>query len=347
MKLDARPAPNLSGSSLASKNFPEQDEQPTDLDLLRGAVSEVMREKGKYALHGIAVSLNTPFDENNHVDFRSLEKLIDLHLSEGAVGFLTTAQAAEVFELTLDERIDIIRYVRDVTSGRAEVIAGTTARDERESLIAAEAAIQAGCDGVLIEVPEMHRSDLRATVDFFESFASLRMPMLMIQDLDWAGFGLDVDLITELFERIEPFRCLKIEVNPSGPKYSAVLNATGGRLHVSGGWASQQMLEALDRGVSVFMPTAMTRLFAQVINCHQRGDREAAKEWFHLTLPVLAFTRQHLDVSIHFHKRLFHRRGVFSTPNVRKRSIPYDAYHERCGEELIAYLDKVEKRAFG
>ncbi len=56
---------------------------------------------------------------------------------------------------------------------------------------------------------------------------------------------------------------------------------------------------------------------------------------------MLAFTRQHLDVSIHFHKRLFHRLGVFSTPNVRKRSIPYDAHHESCGEELIAYLDKI------
>ncbi len=80
-------------------------------DNLSGVVREVMREKEKYALHGIVVSLNTPFDENNHIDFRSLEKLIDLHLSEGAVGFLTTAQAAEVFELTLDERIDLIRYV--------------------------------------------------------------------------------------------------------------------------------------------------------------------------------------------------------------------------------------------
>ncbi len=169
------------------------------------------------------------------------------------------------------------------------MIAGTTARDERESLIAADAAIHAGCDGVLVEVPEKYRSDSRATVNFFKSFASLGMPMLMIQDLDWTGFGMDVDLITELFEHIEPFKCLKIEVNPSGAKYSAVLNATGGRLHVSGGWASQQMLEALDRGVSVFMPTAMTGLFAQVMNCHQSGNREAAKKWFHLTLTGAGF----------------------------------------------------------
>lgn len=304
-----------------------------------------MKPKEKYALDGIVVSLNTPFDENDRVDFRSLEKLIEIHLRDGAVGFLTTAQAAEVFELTLAERSEIIRRVSEIARGRGKVIAGVTARDERESLIAAESALRAGCDGVLVEIPAARQNTLRATEDFLAPFAALGAPLLMIQDLDWNGAGLSVNLIKELFQRLECFRCLKVEVNPAGPKYSAVLAATNGRLHVSGGWASQQMIEALDRGVSAFMPTALTGLFARVMECYRRGDRAAAIEWFRLTLPVLAFTRQHLDTSIHFHKRLFHRRGVFSTPRVRRRgAVPYDAYHARCGEELLDYLDEVERK---
>ncbi len=51
-----------------------------------------MGEKEKYELEGIVVSLNTPFDDHDRIDFRSLEKLIELHLSEGAVGFLTTVR---------------------------------------------------------------------------------------------------------------------------------------------------------------------------------------------------------------------------------------------------------------
>ena len=171
--------------------------------------------------------------------------------------------------------------------------------------------------------------------------------MLMIQDLDWTGSGLDVDLIVELFERIAAFRSLKVEVVPAGPKYSAVIEATGGRLHVASGWASNQLIEALDRGVSAIMPTAMTGLFVRVFEAYRRGNREEAKAWFHRMLPVLAFTRQHLDVSIHFHKRLFHRRGIFETPRVRKRSIAYDAHHERYGRELIAYLDELEEEMSG
>jgi 4-hydroxy-tetrahydrodipicolinate synthase len=164
----------------------------------------------------------------------------------------------------------------------------------------------------------------------------------MIQDLDWTGSGLDLDLIVELFERIEAFSYLKVEVIPAGPKYSAVLKATGGRLHVAGGWASNQLIEALDRGVSAIMPTAMTGLFVRVFEAYQRGNREEAKDWFHRMLPVLAFTRQHLDTSIHFHKRLFHERGIFTTHRVRKNTVVYDEDHERYGLELIAYLELLE-----
>jgi 4-hydroxy-tetrahydrodipicolinate synthase len=296
----------------------------------------------KYQLDGIVVSLNTPFDEKGRVDFASLERLVETHLREGAVGFLTTAQAAEVHELTFDERVEIVRLVKAVAGGRAEVIAGATARKLGESLKLSEIATRAGCEGVLIEVPATHKGDHGATAEFVESFASVGMPMLMLQDLDWNGKGLAVDLISDMFQRIEPFKCLKVEVTPCGPKYTTVIEATGGRLHVSGGWASLQMIEALDRGVDAFLPTAMTKLFVAVMDQYGAGNRETAKDVFHVMLPILAFTRQHLDVSIHFHKRLYHSRGVFTTPTVRIRSHGFDAHHQRHAEELIRYLDRVE-----
>ena len=59
-----------------------------------GSSDEMIDEKPKYLLNGVAVSLNTPFDKDGQIDFHSLERLVELHLSEGAVGFLTTAQAA-------------------------------------------------------------------------------------------------------------------------------------------------------------------------------------------------------------------------------------------------------------
>jgi 4-hydroxy-tetrahydrodipicolinate synthase len=44
---------------------------------------------------------------------------------------------------------------------------------------------------------------------------------------------------------------------PAGPKYSAVRSVTGGRLHLSGGWAAMQMLDGLARGLDAFIPSGI------------------------------------------------------------------------------------------
>ena len=296
----------------------------------------------KYPLRGVVVSLNTPYDDAGAVDLDALARLVDWHIGQGAAGFLAPAYAGEVYDLSFSERLEIYRCVRAASAGRAELFAGATAREEEASLRAAAEATRAGADGVLLEVPLDLKGRNAEILAYFKRVGEIGMPVLMIQDWDGSGPGMDVSLVRELFETIPAFRCLKVEVQPAGPKYSTVIEATGGRLHVSGGWAAGQMLEALDRGVDAFMPTAMTGLYRRVFDCWHRGERDEAREVFAKMLPVLAFTHQHLDVSIHFYKRLFHRRGIFRTARTRRPRAAYDAHHERQGEWLIDYLDRIE-----
>ena len=293
-------------------------------------------DRGVDRLDGVVISLNTPFTADDRIDFAAVERAVEWHLAAGAVGFLAPAQAGEVHELSPTERLDLLRCLRDATRGRAWLIGGATAHEELDGREAAAAAIRIGCDYVLSEIPTGRTRE--EVLAFSQRLAALGMERLMLQDLDFRGSGAAVDLIVELHERIEPFRWLKVETTPAGPKYSAVLAATAGRLHVSGGWASMQLIEALDRGVRTFMVTELTGRFARVLAQYAAGDRQAAWETFGRMLPVLAFTRQHLDVSIHFHKQLMYRRGLFATPRVRKKTIPWDEAWQRCADELIDRL---------
>lgn len=295
-----------------------------------------------YPLRGMVVSLNTPFRENFDVDYDSLARLVDFHLEEGASGFLLTAQAGEVFELTRVERREILRTVNRVGAGRVPVFAGVTSLTAEESLVLAADAAECGCEGILSEPPAALRSYASRLEAYFEQIALA--PVLMIQDLDWSGFGIPVEWIKEWFEQIGAFRCLKVETAPAGPKYTAVREAIPA-LHVSGGWAVLQMIEALDRGVETFMNTAMTREHNDVLDAYRAGDRERAIENFAKLLPVIAYTRQHLDVSIRFHKRQFERLGVFRTSLCRKPCAYWDKYHARCTEELLdAYMAEADRR---
>ena len=306
-------------------------------------MTQTSREK--YPLRGVVVSLNTPYDEDGAVDLDALTRLVGWHIEQGAVGFLAPAYAGEVYDLSFAERLEIFRCVRAASAGKAELFAGATAGDEESSRRAAVEATRAGADGVLLEVPLELKGKNAEILAFFRRFSEIGMPTLMIQDWDWSGPGMDVSLVQEMFETIPAFRCLKVEVRPAGPKYSAVIEATGGRLHVSGGWAADQMIESLDRGVDVIMPTAMTGLYRLVHDCWHGGERDEARAVFGKILPVLAFTRQHIDVSIHFYKRLYHRRGIFRTAKTRRPAASYDEYHERQGEWLIEYLGRTEAEA--
>ena len=165
----------------------------------------------------------------------------------------------------------------------------------------------------------------------------------MIQDWDPGGQGMRIEVILELFEKIETFRYCKIETIPAGPKYTAVLEATGGRLHVSGGWAVTQMIEALDRGVHAMIPECgMIRIYRRIDRLYRGGNRKKAQDLFNRLVPVLAFTNQQLDVSIRFFKKLLRRKGIFRTETCRLQSPPFDAPMEKIAEELVDRVLDIE-----
>jgi 4-hydroxy-tetrahydrodipicolinate synthase len=108
-----------------------------------------------------------------------------------------------------------------------------------------------------------------------------------------------------------------------------------------------QMIEALDRGVHAFMPTALHAVYVRIYRLYTTGDREGACNLFEKILPVLAFANQHLDISIHFFKRLLYAQGTYPTPAVRSPILPFDDAHARVAQELIARACALEAEAGG
>jgi 4-hydroxy-tetrahydrodipicolinate synthase len=240
--------------------------------------------------------------------------------------------AAEVDKLSFKERKLIAETIIDEVAGRVAVIGGASAKSGEECIKNAVMLNEAGCDGILVSIPYSEKNQFKEDIN---SIAGLSPGFLMIQDWDFDGFGIPIDVITELFREIDLFKCLKVEVKPAGVKYTKVIEATGGKLHVSGGWAGSQMIEALDRGVNAFMPTILHDVYNKIYQLHLNGAREAAINLFGKLLPILAFSHQHIDISVHFNKRLVHRQKIFSTANVREPILDFDNYHEKIAQELI------------
>ena len=164
----------------------------------------------------------------------------------------------------------------------------------------------------------------------------------MLQDWDPNGGGIPVELLATLFKQVPAFNAYKCEVVPAGVKYSAVLEATGHRLHVSGGWAVMQMIEGLDRGVDAFMPTGLHRSYVAIYRLYHNGDVEAARALHERLLPILCFSNQHLDISIHFFKRLLQEQGIYPWNESRGPMLPFDATHAQVALQLIKRALSIE-----
>ncbi|NDJ63321.1 MAG: dihydrodipicolinate synthase family protein [Chloroflexi bacterium] len=283
-------------------------------------------------LRGIVTVLNTPFSADDQIDHAALAAHTRRAVDAGIAGILYPAMASEVLALTETERDAAVQTVLAAADRRVTVIGGASAAESAERARHAARLTELGCDGVLVSIPYESDADYTAAV---RAVAAVEPGFLMLQDWASGDYGLPVPLIVRLFDAIPAFQSLKIEVVPAGVKYSEVLHATDGRLHIAGGWAVMQMIEALDRGVHTVMPTAMHPIYTHIDRLYRGGDREAAQRLFRRVLPVLAFSNQHLDISIHFFKRLLWRQGIYPTSNVRAPVLPFDDHHARSADDLI------------
>jgi dihydrodipicolinate synthase/N-acetylneuraminate lyase len=276
---------------------------------------------------GIMPSMNTPFLADDTIDVDGIRRSVDAVKHAGVSGMLVLAVAGETDSLAMDEKRLVAKTFVDQAAGELPVIVGCSSTYQRDRLALAAMARELGAPAMLCQAPAgLHADDLVAQM---AELAQVGPSLLMLQDLDFSGPGLALSDIAQLHRCLPAFQALKIEVALPGPKYSAVLVATAATLHVSGGWAAAQMMEALHRGVHAFIPTAMDRIFVEIFRRFAQGDEPGARQLHSQLAPVLAFSNQHLDISIRFFKHLRHREGLFATPNCRAGVAALDEHQMR------------------
>jgi dihydrodipicolinate synthase/N-acetylneuraminate lyase len=277
----------------------------------------------------------TPFERDGRIDHESLERLVEDYCANGVAGIIVPAVASEVDKLSPVERLELVRRVVEVTGGRLPVVGGVIEPSGVEAARSIERLLAAGCRHILCRAPDSLVSEPAKVKAYFGQVAATGVEYLVIQDLSWGNFGMGIDLVCALQEEIPAFQCIKVEVARTGYKATVLRERTAGALQVWSGWAMPQMVEALDRGIQGFNPSAFHRPYVTVVKRYLAGDRQGATAIFETTLPYLAWSRQHIDINLHLLKRFCLRKGLFRTAQLRPPCIPWDDYHERYAKELI------------
>ena len=92
------------------------------------------------AIQGIVPVMLTPFTTDEQIDYPALAKLIDWYLDKGVDALFAVCQSSEMQLLTLQERVDLARFVVKQVDGRIPVIASGHISDDidaqKEELLA-------------------------------------------------------------------------------------------------------------------------------------------------------------------------------------------------------------------
>ncbi len=104
-------------------------------------------------IQGSIIALVTPMDENGAVDWASLRKLVEFHISEGSDALVAVGTTGESATLDEDEHCDVIKAVVEYSRNRIPVIAGTGSNSTTEAITLTRRAKEVGADACLVVTP--------------------------------------------------------------------------------------------------------------------------------------------------------------------------------------------------
>ncbi|MBR3761879.1 MAG: N-acetylneuraminate lyase [Lachnospiraceae bacterium] len=156
-----------------------------------------MSEKFK----GIFPALLTPFDENDRVNVKVLEELVDYNLKKGVNGFYVGGSTAEAFLLTEEERLLVMKTVSERAKGKCTLIAHVGCISTAQAIKFAKAAEEMGYDAVSSVAPFYYKFSFKEIKKYyFDIVDAVSLPMLIYNFPAFSGVNLTVDNIKEFLE---------------------------------------------------------------------------------------------------------------------------------------------------
>lgn len=150
---------------------------------------------------GIFPALLTPFTPDGALSKQGLSDLIEYNLSKGVTGFYVTGSTAEVFLLSDEERLEVMKSVAELTQGRCQLIAHVGAISTGKATEFAKQAETLGYDAVSAVAPFYYQFPVSAIQKYyFDIVNSTSLPLLIYHFPAFSGVSLSMRDFDELLK---------------------------------------------------------------------------------------------------------------------------------------------------
>lgn len=102
---------------------------------------------------GIYTPVVTPHDEGHTINKDRFADVIEHLIASGVHGLIIAGTTGEYYAQTMEERVELMKFAKDINKGRLPLIIGTGAIRTEDSIVYAENAKAIGADGILVATP--------------------------------------------------------------------------------------------------------------------------------------------------------------------------------------------------
>lgn len=285
---------------------------------------------------GVLPAITTPFRADGSVDHAFLREHASRLVQAGCTGIVALGSLGEGNTLSFEEKIEIVRSCREALGPSVPVVAGIASLSTGESVALAQAAQEAGADGLMVLPPYVYRGDWRETEAYFSAVLRATSLSCMLYNNPIA-YGTDVtpDQIAEL-ARHANLHAVK-ESGGDVRRVSGIREVLGDRVAVLVG-LDDMVVESVGVGARGWvaglvnaLPEESVRLFELAMS----GDRERARALYEWFLPLLRFDTVPKFVQL---VKLVQRTVGLGSDRVRPPRLPL------VGDELEAAQQLIDER---
>ncbi len=151
-------------------------------------------------IRGVITALATAFRPDGELDVDSTRKLAAHLVENGSHGLVVAGTTGESPTLEDQEKVDLLRGVREEVGDGVTLILGTGSNDTRHSVELTRMAAGAGADGGLIVTPYYNRPNRAGIIGHFAAVAEANpgFPLVAYNIPARTGVNMPPDLLAEL-----------------------------------------------------------------------------------------------------------------------------------------------------
>jgi 4-hydroxy-tetrahydrodipicolinate synthase len=270
-----------------------------------------------HQIQGVLPVFQTPFHDDESIDYDTLAAEIDWLFDMGADG-VVSGMVSETLRLDSVERRMLAEFVCEAAKERGPVVISAGAESTINAIMYARHAEETGASAVMVIPPVSIRLDEGELRRYYARIIdSIEIPVVVQDASGYVGRPMSIALQAGLFNQFGARVMFKPEAEPIGPRLSELRAATDGRAAIFEGSGGVALVDSFARGIAGTMPGAdLIDGIVALWRAMTAGDalRVAALD---AALQRIVACQRSLDAFLAVEKHLLVRRGVFKNAHVR------------------------------